>query len=662
MKLTCGFARAAGKLMLPSRSPGTISYPPPPPQRKISPPPPELNPNLSPILESRFTLPFRLCLIALLFLLPFTSSAQATTYNVSSEEDLADAFSHGLIQGATAAIIVNINADITLTGNGGALFSSTTIHGNGHTINGVDSHRPITINEATANVVINNLTLANGQSIANEHGGAIRYVAGASLTLNNVTVRDSASAFSGSTGNGGGLYCNAANLTIRNSRIHDNSGNKGGGVNLDSGCTNAQIINSSVYDNTSTGNGGGIHVDGGASVTISNSSIFGNSSAHRGGGIYMDGGGTLTLEHVTIAGNSTTDAQGSASSDTGAGLRMYSGTLHIRHSIIYGNTLKGNQENCRLHSSVTVGTLSNNIVGAGSDSTCTPNSDPADPLLDGPGIHRQGNFFIPRAGSSAIDSIGNADCLSSVTTDQRGRARPYPAGGNCDKGAIEWYPPPPPPPSADSGGSGGGGGGSDDDDETLKAVLAPPVSTCLTLEGIVASNLTESTQCQRLDAMQIANPDIKEGDFVDAVDVWSWVMPNTQICFEAAGGSFTFIDTAAMPRTVQAWPACSLNGMTCASLDGPGMLVLLPGDPPSDCASPAAQAAQVSAQGLSNCMVRTQFNLNFRAAPDGEITGAVPHNATLTALERTAGWFKVDYHGERGWISAEYVEVKGNCG
>ena len=607
---------------------------------------------------------------ALVFLLPFTTSAQATTYNVSSEQDLADAFSHGLIQGSAAAIIVNINADITLSGNGGALFSSTTIHGNGHTINGADSHRPITVNEATANVVINNLTLANGQSIANEAGGAIRYVAGASLTLNNVTVRNSASAFSGSTGNGGGLYCAAANLTIRNSRIHDNSGNKGGGIYLGAGCTNAQIINSSIYNNTSTGNGGGIHVVGGASVTISNSSIYGNTSAHRGGGIYMDDGGTLTLEHVTIAGNSTTDAQGSASSDTGAGLRMYAGTLHLRASIIHGNTLKGNQENCRIHSSVTVGTLSNNMIGGGSDTTCTPNSDPADPLLVGPDVHRQGNFFIPRQGSSAIDSIGNADCLSTVTTDQRGRARPYPTGGNCDKGAIEdpGYVPPPPPSPPPSDDEGGDDDDDDDDDETLKAVLAAPVSTCLTLDGIAANNLTESTQCQRLDAMQIANPDIKEGDFVDAVDVWSWVQPNTEICFEALGGSVKFIDTAAMPRTTRETEAYSKDGMTCAKIDGPGILVLLPGDRPApaaaDAATKSAKAAPAvpAAQSLSNCMVRTQFNLNFRAAPDGEIVGEVPHNSTLTALERTAGWFKVDYHGERGWISAEFVDKKGTCG
>ncbi len=576
---------------------------------------------------------------------------------------------------AIANDIINITASFTLSSDLAALFTVVTINGNNHTIDGGGQFTPILVGNNSAGGTINNLTLANNKGASGSHGGAILYQNGSSLTLNNVTIRNSRTF--ASISNGGGLYCERPNLTIKNSRIHDNSGPKGGGIYLGNGCTGAQIMNSSIYDNTSTGNGAGIYVATGASVTISNSSIFGNSSGHRGGGIYIDGG-TVTLEHVTIAGNTTTNAQGSASSETGAGLRAHGGTLHIKHSIIYDNIFSGNQENCRIGSSVTVGTLSNNMIGGGSDTTCTPNADPADPLLVGPGVHGRGNFFIPRQGSSAIDSIGNADCLSTVTTDQRGEARPYPTSGNCDKGAIEdpgYVPPPPPvqppPPSNDGVGGSGGGSGSDDDDdddETLKAVLAKPVSTCLTLEGIAASNLTESTQCQRLDAMQIANPDIKEGDFVDAVDVWSWVRPDTEICFEALGGSVKFIDTAAMPRTAHEPEAYSKDGMTCAKVDGPGILVLMTGDRPAlaaaDSATKAAKAAPAvpAAQSLSNCMVRTQFILNFRAAPDGEIVGEVPHNATLTALERTAGWFKVDYHGERGWISAEYVDKKGTCG
>jgi len=61
-------------------------------------------------------------------------------------------------------------------------------------------------------------------------------------------------------------------------------------------------------------------------------------------------------------------------------------------------------------------------------------------------------------------------------------------------------------------------------------------------------------------------------------------------------------------------------------------------------------------------MVRTQYILNFRASPGGDVIRAIPFNATLTAVARTADWFKVDFHGVKGWISADFVEPIGTCG
>ena len=62
-----------------------------------------------------------------------------------------------------------------------------------------------------------------------------------------------------------------------------------------------------------------------------------------------------------------------------------------------------------------------------------------------------------------------------------------------------------------------------------------------------------------------------------------------------------------------------------------------------------------------NCMVTTTDLLNFRAAPAGSVIGHIPYNATLTALTQVDGWFKVDYHGQAGWISADYVTKSGGC-
>ena len=96
-----------------------------------------------------------------------------------------------------------------------------------------------------------------------------------------------------------------------------------------------------------------------------------------------------------------------------------------------------------------------------------------------------------------------------------------------------------------------------------------------------------------------------------------------------SGSAFKFIDTIVLPRVVSDSPAYSHNGLTCATIDRPGILVL-PGEPPPS----ATTSTSVS---LSNCMVKTLYMLNFRAAPGGERIGGVPYDATLTALERTAG-------------------------
>ena len=75
-----------------------------------------------------------------------------------------------------------------------------------------------------------------------------------------------------------------------------------------------------------------------------------------------------------------------------------------------------------------------------------------------------------------------------------------------------------------------------------------------------------------------------------------------------------------------------------------------------------AAADTASQQVFSDCMVTTTHALNFRATPNGTVLRVLPYNVTLTAFKRTEGWFYVDYHSERGWISADYVTPVGSCG
>ena len=75
-----------------------------------------------------------------------------------------------------------------------------------------------------------------------------------------------------------------------------------------------------------------------------------------------------------------------------------------------------------------------------------------------------------------------------------------------------------------------------------------------------------------------------------------------------------------------------------------------------------AATIQALSNALQDCMVTTQYILNFRDAPAGAIKYFLPYNVTLTAFERTADWFYVDFHGDRGWIHADYTRPHGNCG
>ena len=130
------------------------------------------------------------------------------------------------------------------------------------------------------------------------------------------------------------------------------------------------------------------------------------------------------------------------------------------------------------------------------------------------------------------------------------------------------------------------------------------------------------------------------------------------------------LDAAHSPRRAMSVDAYSEAGLTCGNFDRAGTLVLLDGPPPAPVAAPVQ--APPGHQLLQGCMVTTDHIVNFRESPGGAlihfvdpwgapIAGWLPFNVTLTALERTDLWFKVDYHGTQGWIHADYVTTHGTC-
>ncbi|MDE2776561.1 MAG: hypothetical protein OXI77_11520 [Chloroflexota bacterium] len=102
------------------------------------------------------------------------------------------------------------------------------------------------------------------------------------------------------------------------------------------------------------------------------------------------------------------------------------------------------------------------------------------------------------------------------------------------------------------------------------------VRTCPELAPeILVTDMTGSTQCQRIGARGVGITHVLEAGLIDAVDVWSWVAQDTSVCFQASGAALVFLDAAYAPRRVSVLPVQRFNGLTCTTIHGEGSVVLL---------------------------------------------------------------------------------------
>jgi LPXTG-site transpeptidase (sortase) family protein len=226
------------------------------------------------------------------------------------------------------------------------------------------------------------------------------YNALSDATLMNVT-------FSGNTAglDGGSVYNFQSNPTLTHATISSNTADRGGGMyNGDSSPTLTNV----TFSGNSAQYGGGIWNSVDSDSILIHVTISGNS-ALSGGGLYSESVTTPTLSNTILAGNSA-----------------------VSGPDCYGTIISGNY----------------NLIGDPFFCDISPQTNDQigiDPLL-GP-LADNGGETQTRAlltGSPAIDWIpyGVNGCGTTITSDQRGEARPIPAGGNCDIGAYEYAPPP----------------------------------------------------------------------------------------------------------------------------------------------------------------------------------------------------------------------------
>jgi hypothetical protein len=323
--------------------------------------------------------------------------------------DLANALGGDQTITFAPSLTSNGAATIDLNSSLGSLIlndtpGTLTIDGPGVGLLSISGQNAIQDIQAYGSSEIENLTLTGGFS---HTSGGIDVEDGATLIINDATVRGNAGSY------GGGIN-NSGTLTITNSTISGNTAGEGAGIYS---AGTLYVSDSTISGNISSSNGGGIE-NYTSTAVITNSTISGNSAA-QGGGLWNNG--YLTLTDSTVADNVATHT------NWGGGIW---GGVTLNGTIVAGNTNKD-----------LAGTFSGtyNLIGDGtgglSGSTNILGKNPLLASLGNYGGPTQTIALLP--GSPALDAstIFNDSGDYPILTDQRGIPRPQ--GSAPDIGAFE---------------------------------------------------------------------------------------------------------------------------------------------------------------------------------------------------------------------------------
>ncbi len=285
----------------------------------------------------------------------------------------------------------------------------------------------------------------------------LRYFA---ATFEGVTIRYGRATDSGFPNSvGGGIWNDGGTVHLTNSTVSGNTANYGGGIYQYRNFKAANLSNSTVSGNTANDRGGGIYNSSSSTINLNNSTVSGNS-ANDGGGIYNVIGLT-NLNNSTVSSNTAKDSGGGIfeqssrvnlinstvsdnSASDGGGIHINGlGTVNLSNSII-ANQIGGGDCNCGF-GPPGMAIFNSNDYNLDSDNSCNltqPNDKPSGNANLGPlQVNAPGNTATHAllSGSDAIDTGNDAVCAADPVfgLDQRGVARPQPAGGHCDIGAYE---------------------------------------------------------------------------------------------------------------------------------------------------------------------------------------------------------------------------------
>ena len=334
---------------------------------------------------------------------------------------------------------------------------------------GISSVTSLTLNDST----VSHNTVTVGASEGDSGGAGILIAqGGGDLTLNDSTVTDNTATVTADTAGettdnngGGGIYMDGQDIAVTDGTVTGNvvtvtgslqPGPADGGGGIYQFGDNLLLRDSTVALNSASGpgvakGGGGGVFDGGNTSQYLDSTIADNATdepaasngpdSDGGGGVLLDNVlGGVVMANMTIAGNDASQAAGGA-------INNNLGTdVEVTDSIVAGNTSGAGGANCDSQSA-----SNNAIISEGfnltSDSSCGFAAATSDIVTANPGIAPLADNGGPAetealiAGSPAIDAGNPAGCTDlagqALATDERGVARPLPAGGRCDIGAYE---------------------------------------------------------------------------------------------------------------------------------------------------------------------------------------------------------------------------------
>jgi predicted outer membrane repeat protein len=329
--------------------------------------------------------------------------------------------------------------------------------------------------------VIDNLSMEAGGGV-DQNDGTVNVAAGARIAENTAET------------DGGGLYLNGGgNLTVSGgSTIEGNQarGGDGGGIYSNVPATVGPDV--TVNLNQAEGDGalgGGIFMDGETDLTLTESTVDSNTSQTSGGGLFS-AADTTTVTASTISNNLASGAAGGSGEPSGGGILVAEGDLDMSNSTVAGNVVEGSTVqgggvafegssatilNSTIARNSTNGGPSGGLLAATSttvgstilaDNSASGGCDDA----GGGGLQSEGHNIVKtqcgfptgtgdqigvdpqlgqlqnnggetqtispaQASSPAINAGANP---AGLQVDQRGRARPVPAGNeNTDVGAYE---------------------------------------------------------------------------------------------------------------------------------------------------------------------------------------------------------------------------------